>query len=168
MWIKRDQLAWKSCRGEVDIFFCQDQQKGCERQGDPLLHRWRDFASFRIWVGSWRPLKVKEDSKGLKIDGDQGIDRPFTFWLKIFTMDCVEYQRYWVSLSDSLSLWERFLKLFSWNNQKNITVVFDFRLKINLSFVQWFANCLSEGTNGLPSKIFHENDPGYSMFLQKT
>lgn len=56
---------------------------------------------------------MKEDSKGLKINGDRGTDKPFSFWLKIFTMDCVKYQRYSVSLLDSISLWGRFLKLFS-------------------------------------------------------
>uniref|UniRef100_A0A8C3QRB7 Calponin-homology (CH) domain-containing protein n=1 Tax=Cyanoderma ruficeps TaxID=181631 RepID=A0A8C3QRB7_9PASS len=102
-----------ACGGEVEIFFFQDQQKESEKQGDPLLHRWRGFVSFRISVGSWSPLKEKEDSKGLKINGHQGKDRSFSFWLKIFTMGRVKYQRYSVSFSESLSLWRRFLKLFS-------------------------------------------------------
>lgn len=77
-----------------------------------MLHRWRDFASFRISERSWSHLKVIEDSKGLKRKGNQGTDRPFSFWHKIFTMDFVKYQRYSITLSDSLSWWGRFFKLF--------------------------------------------------------
>uniref|UniRef100_A0A8C3ND41 Uncharacterized protein n=1 Tax=Geospiza parvula TaxID=87175 RepID=A0A8C3ND41_GEOPR len=49
---RKTKVSSRSCRGEVEIFFCQDQQTGCEKQADPLLHRWRDFASFRISVKS--------------------------------------------------------------------------------------------------------------------
>uniref|UniRef100_U3JTX5 Calponin-homology (CH) domain-containing protein n=1 Tax=Ficedula albicollis TaxID=59894 RepID=U3JTX5_FICAL len=83
------------------------------KQGDPLLNRWRDFASLRISVGSWSHLKVTGDNKQLKIKGVRGTERSFSFWHKIFRMDCIKYQRYSVSLSDSLSLWGRFFKLFS-------------------------------------------------------
>uniref|UniRef100_A0A8D2MJU5 Spectrin beta, non-erythrocytic 5 n=1 Tax=Zonotrichia albicollis TaxID=44394 RepID=A0A8D2MJU5_ZONAL len=47
---RRRLMSCQDPYGRSVNFLLPAQQTGCEKQGEPLLHRWRDFASFRISV----------------------------------------------------------------------------------------------------------------------
>uniref|UniRef100_A0A8C0BAD1 Calponin-homology (CH) domain-containing protein n=1 Tax=Buteo japonicus TaxID=224669 RepID=A0A8C0BAD1_9AVES len=97
-----------SCRRSGSFLLPEAAKRVCSAhccvRNRVMLHSWRDFDSFRISVGTCSHLTVLEDSKGLKIKGDLGRDRPFSFWHQSSTMDCIKYQKYSVSLSDPVSM----------------------------------------------------------------